>query len=355
MKTGLKINHRYYSYEDLIEFSESKIRAAETENWEVAVFEFIRYWLDDQPFIEQKTSGTTGSPKTIRLKKSQMIHSALQTCEYFGIDQSKNCFLCIPVEYIGGKMMVVRAAVSGANLLYVKPSQNPFRTVKEKLDFSAITPYQLRQSIDDLQGRSENETIIVGGGPVLPALEKEVVHLSTRIFSTYGMTETSSHIAVRRINGAQPSNSFRVLGDTTISTDDEDCLIIENSSLFEGLLKTRDVVQVLDQKRFRWLGRRDNVINSGGVKHHPEALEAELEKFIPGEFAISSRPHRALGEELVLVIEGEPWTEEAEAELRESLRSHFHKFQMPKGILYLREFPRTPNGKLLRKALRILH
>lgn len=354
MKRGLKINHRQYSQKELIDFCREKIEAEQTEKWELSIFEFILDWIDDRPFIDQKTSGTTGKPKLIKLEKRHMVYSALQTCKYFKIDQRKNCYLCIPVEYIGGKMMIVRAAVSGANLLYSKPSGHPFQEQKETLNYSAITPFQLQNSIADLAKRSGEETIIVGGGPVLPALERDISGLPPRIFSTYGMTETSSHIAVRRINGGKTEEAFRIIGSTTISSDDDHCLIIENPGLFEGMLRTKDVVEILDQNHFKWLGRKDNVINSGGVKHHPETLETELEQLIPGEFAISSLPHPALGEELVLVIEGDALPEKSKAELRKKLQSHFHKLKIPRKILCVKEFPRTPNGKLLRKELKML-
>ncbi len=196
------------------------------------------------------------------------------------------------------------------------------------------------------------KSIIVGGGEVSPSLEKEVQQLPIDIFATYGMTETSSHIALRRVNGSQRKDFYTIIGDTAIGIDNRGCLTLENKHLFEGILVTNDIVEVLNSKEFRWLGRYDYVINSGGVKIMPEEIEQSIAVLFTKTFCISSIPHKKLGEAVVLVVEAEMLSEDEKSKTLDQIEKLVHPYAMPKCIFTLTPFPKTDTGKIVRRALR---
>jgi o-succinylbenzoate---CoA ligase len=318
------------------------------DSWWNAVGHFLKDWFDDSDFVTVHTSGSTGIPKSIRLSKQSMVNSARMTNQYFQLTNESVCLLCLPVSYIAGKMMIVRAIVSGFHLLAVEPSANPFINLQESVDFTAITPYQLFHSCETLKNKSVGK-IIVGGGPVTSKLELLSENIPSELYETYGMTETCSHIALRRFNGVERSNCFTILDGVSIRLDDRGCLAISAPHLLKEEIQTNDIVELKGAASFRWLGRADSTINSGGIKIHPEQLEKKLEEIIPTGYFISSIPDEQFENCVVLVIESQKYSFQELKKLEVHLEKVLSKYEIPKHIYFLPLFVYSESNKVLRK------
>jgi len=317
-------------------------------SWQNSIYHFLQNWFDDSDFILAQTSGSTGQPKEIRLPKLAMRNSAKMTNQYFELDANKTALLCLPASYIAGKMMLVRALVGGFNLIAVEPKANPFEGLHLHIDFTAITPYQLMHSVESLKVKDIRK-IIVGGSPVTAKLEKLSESVPAELSETYGMTETSSHIALRRFNGSEKSDHFTVLGGVSIRQDERECLVIKVPHLFEGEINTNDMVELVGTKSFRWLGRVDSVINSGGVKIHPEQVEKKLEGIIRSNYFISFLPDEKLDNQIILVVESEKYSLQQLDDLKVELNSVLNRFEVPKEFFFLPVFVYSAGNKILRK------
>lgn len=315
---------------------------------------FLAEWQLPVPDIEVQTSGSTGTPKRFRVKKQYMLNSAARTCSVLGLERGDKALLCMPVRFIAGKMMVVRALYAGLDLVVREPSGHPLADLEEPVRFAAMTPMQVYNSLQNENERrrlQEIEVLIIGGGAVSAELEAELAGFGNRIYATYGMTETLSHIALRRINGAEASLYFRPLDDVTLSLGDEQTLVIDAPGIADGTLRTNDVAELLPDGRFRILGRKDNIINSGGLKIQIEQTEALLEALIATPFALTAVPDARFGEALVLLIEAAETVPLPDAD---RLAAALPPFRVPKQILRVQQLPRTGNGKLDRAACRTL-
>jgi O-succinylbenzoic acid--CoA ligase len=267
---------------------------------------------------------------------------------FFQLTLNINALLCLPASYIAGKMMLVRAIVGGFNLLTIEPTANPFENLNLKIDFTAITPYQLFHSIGSLHIKNIRK-IIVGGSPVTTKLEKLSERIPSELYVTYGMTETCSHIALRRFNGTEKSEYFTVLDGVSIRRDERECLSINAPHLFADEIQTNDMVELISPRSFRWLGRVDATINTGGVKIHPEQVEKKLEGIINHNYFISSLPDDLLENNVILIIESETYTAEQELNLKFKLKQLLNRFEFPKHIYFLSDFVYSDSKKLLRK------
>lgn len=306
---------------------------------------FLREWSDSSDHITAYTSGSTGKPKEIRLLKRDMIRSAMSTCDYFGIGKGSRLGLPLSVNYIAGKMMVVRALISGAGLYVEAPSNRPLCGCKsEILPFTlvSVVPSQLDSILEYDTSIADN--LLIGGAPLSMSRENELLANGINAFCSYGMTETCSHVAIRSVG----DSIYKAMPGVTFATDNRGCLIIEAPGFSFGRLVTNDVVRQHDSVSFEWLGRYDNVINSGGIKIHPEEIETEIRRIITDrEFYVTSRPSEKWGEELVLVIERPDQIDDLVAQLKGILDS----VKMPKDIIYKKAFSRTSSGKIIREKL----
>lgn len=342
----LTLNGKTYSKQELQQLCS---RYRDQDNWQGDIFRFIEEWIQDSTdTITVQTSGSTGIPKSILLKKEHLIQSALRTQQYLGLSANDTALLCIPARYIAGKMMIVRAFVIGYNLITVAPSANPFVQVSQPVDFTAITPHQLSESLNTLR-KISIRNILVGGAEIPPLLETKLHQISSAIFATYGMTETGSHVALRRVNGPQASAVYEALADVSFAVDMHNRLIIHADYLTHSPLQTNDVVELIDEKHFRWLGRFDNVINSGGIKIFPEEIERKIAPFIPYPFFIGSQPDEIFTEKVCLFLERPaPLAAEEQQAILQQIKPLLSSYQLPKKIISIPKFEYSPNGKLLR-------
>ncbi|OCB72062.1 O-succinylbenzoic acid--CoA ligase [Flavobacterium piscis] len=330
-----KINGFHLNADELRRVAYDYIK--EGDGNEAAIGEFLLDWFDDKDYIEMKTSGTTGLPKLVRLEKQAMIQSALGTGDFFELEPGNKALLCLPVQFIAGKMMLVRAIILGLELDIVAPSTQPLELNTKEYDFVAMVPLQVQNSIDDLKNVKK---LIVGGAKMDTALEEKVLPLiKTEVYETYGMTETITHIAARKVG----ENVFTVLPNAKISQDDRGCLVITVAAISDEPIVTNDLVELIRENQFIFLGRIDNVINSGGVKLIPEQIEAKLIGKINTRFFVTGVPDTSLGEKLILVIEGE------KQEFAPEFFDVLDKYEKPKEIVFVPKFKENENGKLLRK------
>lgn len=341
----IRINGTWYSFENY-----RLLNTTGEEPWVQAIVDFLEEWFNSNDFIEVRTSGSTGIPKNIRLSKQSMVNSAGMTCRFFGLDAESNALLCLPADYIAGKMMIVRAFVSGMNLTAVRPSANPFENINTIIDFAAITPYQFVNSYQSIQETAIRK-IIVGGSQVSLHLEKMMEELEAEIYETYGMTETCSHVALRKLNGYTGSEYFEILEGVEIRTDDRNCLVIKAPALTDQELITNDVVEIKDSTHFKWLGRFDNVINTGGIKIFPEQVERKIEPFIDRRFFICGIPDERLNQKVALIVEGNPLSEDDAEILGKNIDSVLSKYERPKDIYFKKGFELSSAGKILKNKI----
>jgi O-succinylbenzoic acid--CoA ligase len=330
---------------------ERKLTDHPISDWETELFQFLDEWFFNSEFIEAQTSGSTGTPKPILLPKSVMVKSAERTIGYFGLQPGNRILLSLPCRYIAGKMMVVRAIIGQMNLITVDPSTDFDFLQNESFDFGAMVPNQVFKLLEQSSGKVMLQNIrnlLVGGSSISTALETQTGELSSRIVSTYGMTETASHIAIRELSGSRKSDYYQCLPGISVSLSENDCLQIHLSEFSEPL-QTNDLAELQSSTSFRILGRVDSVIISGGIKYSPEVIEKKLEGIIPSRFVISSVPDQKLGEKLVLVIEGQSFETNY---IQEQIRQILPPFERPKRVLFLSQFPETTSGKIIRNEIK---
>ena len=335
----------------LINFNNLEINKLQPQTeFENKVVFFIEDWLSSPETVKVQTSGSTGIPKVFEIKKQKMLNSAKMTCDFLNLKQGDSALICLPVEYISGKMMVVRAFQRKLNLNIKNPSLKPLEDLSEETDFCAMTPLQVENSLDKIHFI---KNLIIGGAAVSESLKNKLCQTlkssnsQTKIYETYGMSETLSHIALKEIFPKQ-NEYFTVLDGIEISVDDRNCLKILAPKLNSELLQTNDLVEIFNGHQFKYLGRIDNVINSGGAKIFPEQLESLVKKEIPNEAVFLGIPDDILGQKLVLVIEGFQ-DEEVKSQISNlKFKKSFHK---PKETVFVKKIPRTPNGKVNRKEL----
>ncbi len=304
-------------------------------SWENEIAGFLDEWNSENEFILSKTSGSTGTPKEIQLPKSAMKMSAQMTGEFFELKEGMSALLCMPVNFIAGKMMIVRAIELKLKLFLEEPKSRIL--LKESIDFVPMTPMQVENSFDSLE---KIKILLIGGAPLSDTLRARLLELSTRSFESYGMTETITHIGLKEIS----EEFFTTLKGVSIRKDDRDCLVIQ-TPYFEEEIITNDIVELKNDSEFKWLGRYDNVINSGGIKLFPELIEKKLKPYISEEFILTSIPDKVLGEKLILIIE----KESSNFQLPDSI---LLKYETPKEIYFLKTFPRTESGKVQREKIK---
>lgn len=327
------------------------IQGTSSNEFETKVLDYIKEWFSYSKTVKIQSSGSTGIPKIFEVEKSKMLNSAEMTCNFLDLKEGNVALICLPIEYISGKMMVVRSILRKLKLKIAEPSTNPLQNINQEIDFCAMTPLQVENSLDKLH---LIKNLIIGGASVSETLKNKIFQAlkpsnsPTQIFETYGMSETLSHIALRQIFPHQ-EDWFKIFEDVEISLDERDCLKIFAPKLNSEILKTNDLVEINNQNQFRFLGRLDNVINSGGAKIFPEELEKLVKQIIPNEVIFLGINDEKLGQKLILIIEG---SESEVIKQKFSAINYEKSFYKPKDVIFVEQIPRTPNGKVNRLALK---
>ncbi len=343
-----KLNRVHYSKEELMEVAYSFVK--EGLDYERSIGDFLIDWLNPLDHVFVKTSGSTGEPKTIRLEKQKMVNSAIATGDHFDVTVGDTALHCLPADFIAGKMMLVRAMILGLEIDLIEPTSDPQYDREYSYHFAAMIPLQVANCFDHL---GNIDVLIVGGAPIPYKLLRRIQEPRTRIYETYGMTETITHIAARKLNHFRmdvdyDERFFRTLPDVSISTDARGCLVIDAPNVSDETIVTNDLVRITRPNEFEWLGRIDNVINSGGVKLIPEEIEPKLSPAIPQRFILVGMPDERLGEQMVLIVEGEASSTDA---LLDKLRTldDVGRYEIPRQVFFIEHFPETENGKIKRK------
>ena len=338
--------------------------------------EFLEEWNSDSPYVEVKTSGSTGEPKRMLVEKRRMLASAKITCDFLGLKEGDTALLCMSLDYIAGKMMVVRAIERGLRLIVVEPSGHPLVKQGDGFTFAAMVPMQVYNSLQ-VPGERERlmmiKHLIIGGGAIDEAMAEELKSFPNHVWSTYGMTETLSHIALRRLNGPEASEWYTPFPSVSVSLNEEGCLVIDAPEVCQERLVTNDIAELATQRGqslmcfansahegqspcvacvanvpFKILGRKDNVICSGGIKIQAEEVERMLKGHLSIPYLISKRPDKKFGEVVVMLTEGD--VEEAKTVCEAVLP----KFQRPKAYIHVSEIPMTETKKPARRQAELL-
>ncbi|SIT76957.1 AMP-binding protein [Pontibacter indicus] len=353
----LTLNGKKFFYDEIAAYSFRN--SVPLNGYEAKTLEFCRDWLNGVQEFPIQTSGSTGVPKQIALTRKQMEISARRTIKLLHLKADEHMLICLNTEYIAGLMMIVRGLLADMQMTIVEPVGNPLTLAPadEAYHFSSFVPMQLQTILHENGGSLERlnnmKAILVGGAPVSFALQRELQLLRVPVYHTYGMTETASHIALRLLNGPDAADYYETIEGVTIGQDNRGCLTITADITSNETLVTNDIVEILTPTRFRWIGRADNTINTGGVKVQTETVEVAVSEAMADlenapRFFVASQPDELLGEKVILVLEGNSLPEETEQLVLDKMRSLLHKFEMPKDVYYSPAFSETPTGKVSR-------
>ncbi len=342
------------------------------ENTGMTLEQFLNDWNNNRSVIEVHTSGSTGVPKKIFVEKQRMISSAMMTCSYLNLSSTDTALLCMPLDYIAGKMMVIRSLVCGMKLISVNPSSHPLSNLTESPSFAAMVPMQVYCSLQVEHERKllmGIKNLLIGGGAVDKKLSEVLKSFPNAVWSTYGMTETLSHIALRRLSGSDASDYYTPFSNISVSLNDKSCLCIEAPNLCQQVLVTNDVAEFseTDSRQFRILGRIDNVIDSGGIKIQIEDIEEAIHDKLDIEFAITKQPDEKFGETIAILIKFDnlpdnAFTDKHEYEedcpiskkvmqIKDTLMHILPKYWIPRQYYVCSRIPHTGTGKIARKEV----
>lgn len=345
----LLLEGKKYTISDILSSDVSKMETPTKE-----LFVFLQSWFDSSTYIIVHTSGSTGKPKVFFADKEKMIQSACLTCDFLKLKKGDAALLCMNMKYIGAMMVVVRSLVCELNLVVRRPSGHPLSHISEPLKFASMVPLQVYNTLHVEKEKAcleKTEILIIGGAAIDNSLEHEISLLPGEVYSTYGMTETLSHIALRRLNGPLASMHYRPFDSIGLSlSSDDNTLIIDAPLICDKILYTNDIAMIYPDKSFVILGRRDNTINSGGIKIQPEVDEKLLQAIISVPFAITSIQDDRLGESVVLLVEN--MLNSDITRLYARMKDLLPLYHVPKKIVVIDELPHTLNGKIDRKACR---
>jgi len=345
----IQINNRSLSLQSI-----SNSLEIPSTNFETATFSFIKKWLRGENLFSLQTSGSTGTPKLINVTRYQLEESAKATLQALSLPENSTALVCLNTQYIAGIMMLIRCLVGNLKMEIIEPTASPFEKISPdaEFDFCALVPYQVDEIMEryGIEGIHRIKKIIIGGAPLSYSLQQKLVTSSSEIYLTYGMTETLSHVALQRISGQDRRDFFTALPSIKLSQDERECLIVEAPYLIEKVT-TNDIVELLSATTFRWLGRYDNVINSGGVKLFPEKIEIVIAEAFEklkykNSFFIYGIPDDKLGTKAILVIEE---TIADKQSIIKELKDKLRPFEAPKDILFMPRFLRTETGKIKRQ------
>ena len=360
--TGLILNGRNFSRDWIV--GHFKNLDAETfSEYDKMILTFCGEWLSGAKQFKVYTSGSTGEPKPISLTHEQMMLSARMTGEALSLKSGDRALVCLSPQHIAGLMMLVRGFVLELDLTIVEASSDPFESFDLKkvppFDFTALVPLQVQAILSNPEHTvflNKMKAVLVGGAPIAISLQKQIQKMEAPIFQTFGMTETVSHFALRRLSGPDASERYQALPGVEIGQDERGCLTIQSALTNHHTIATNDVVEMTSEKTFIWRGRIDNVINSGGVKVPAERVEAAIGQALYEmnvelrEFFVVGMADERYHEIVVVVFTGKPFPAETEKILKELLAKRLKMYELSKRILYMDSVVRTRSGKIDRRA-----
>jgi len=319
-----------------------------TAKWQLDIWNFLLNWINESTAIQLKTSGSTGEPKIIEVRKSTLIFSAEQTIQYFQFKENEKWLLCLPAAFVGGQMILVRAILSKSQVWAVEPKID-LAEMTVDFDFASMIPMQVEKYIQN-NVQLKISKILIGGASISTSLENKLKYIKNiSFYASYGMTETVSHIALRKVNGEDSSIYFSGLKNILLGKDDRGCLTIYNRNYSENVLITNDLVEFDTYERFKIIGRIDNIINSGGLKIIPEEIELRISEIVTQRIMIIGIPDEVTGEKPILLMEGEELDKGTLLLLKNYLLENIDKKKIPKEIVFMNRLEETANGKLDRK------
>ena len=339
--------------------------------YEKRVIAFAQQWLCGQETFVVHTSGSTGAPKPVVLTRRQMALSARLTCQALGLQPGDRALVCLSTEFIAGMMMLVRGFEVGLHLTVIDPLSQPLARfqVTDAFDFTALVPLQLQATLNGAPHErmllDRMKGVLIGGAPISAALAQQLQVVAAPLYHTYGMTETVSHIALRCLNGAQRRDDFVPFAGVELGLDKRGCLHITSALTRGETLQTNDLVDLRADGTFRWLGRVDNVINSGGVKVQTEKVESAIETWLlhhrggiyaERRFFVGPLSHPRLGQAVVAVLEGAPFAAAeavgpaGNAPMRAHLQQVLNPYEIPRQVYFVPKLIETPTGKIDRRA-----
>lgn len=318
--------------------------------WATDLRSTLRELLSEEGVLNTRTSGTTGMPRSHAFSTADLVASAGITREAFDLKPGDRTLLCLPCEFVGGKMMLVRAMLLGLDLHAIDPRGGVLRNLRteDRFRFAAMVPMQLHTALQHDRDRVEAqfETVLLGGGPVSEAMIDRLQGLRTRVLLGYGSTEMLTHVALRTLNGDGRGEEYTALGGVTFVMDERNCLIVRTPHLTVKEHMTNDIAELVDDRRMRWMGRRDNVILSGGRKIHPERLEAMTAGIVPYPHFFAALPDERLGQSVVLILETGNDKRQAPPEVAEDIKGVLYEHERPHRVIAVRDFLRTGSGKV---------
>lgn len=355
MPDFLTLSNQQFSYQDICS---SSYDVQSLDTYTQSTLAFCTAWLNQKQDFIIHTSGSTGTPKPIKLTRTQMQASAHMTGKALQLSAGQQALICLNTQYIAGLMMLVRGFELALQMTIIPPSANPLGFWENQhhplpdTDFTALVPLQIQALLSTPQGKNwlnATKTIIVGGAAVNYALAQQIKTLKPAVYLTYGMTETVTHIALRRLS-APPSDVYQVLPQVEVRQDKRQCLEIKAPVTMDQWIATNDLVQLVGTGQFQWLGRVDRVINSGGVKVQAEVVEKALDKVLAQQgihcrFFVAGLPDQSLGEKVVAILENEALLPHIQAQILEAAKKLLKKYEVPKQLHFMPVFAETPSAK----------
>ena len=341
------LDFQKYKVKEIIE--ETKVNTIGDNALTTDVLSFLELWDTDSGMFTIMSSGTTGEVREMSFTKQALIASANITLTTFDLKAGDLVLQALPMSFVAGKMMLVRAIIGKLKIVIIKPSSKPLKELKGEFKFAAFTPHQVQNILSESPEKLNLfSIIIIGGSKVDRDLEDRLASYDTRCYETFGMSETLTHVAIRQVNGEKRSQNFRVLRDFKWEITTKGCLQLSADHLNDSPIVTKDLIERIDEDHFLWLGREDNVINTGGIKVYPETIERKLSGSIKQPFIVSKMKDDKLGEKVIIYFE-ERYKEYFESNPPEYLE--LSVFERPKEIKFIDRFPRNKNGKIIRALL----
>lgn len=350
--SGIITPHAHYSFDEIRQQGSNLLSSDDSVF--AQTFSLAQQWLNGAETYVFHTSGSTGTPKEILLKREQLGSSAQGTIRALSLTPQEQILLCMNTAFIGGAMLLIRGLILQATITLQQPSGNPLEHISagHPYTFASFTPIQLHTLTSGDRNIREKlnrfHYILLGGAAVPVPLERELKKLSVKVYHTYGMTETVSHIALKQI-GADVY--FKALPGVELRTDEHGCLAIKSGSTGNKWVYTHDMVTLIDEHTFDLLGRADDMINTGGIKVWPAKIEQALQDGlydmgIQRNIFVSWIPDDRLGQKIIAVIEGPPLDPEVQTRLIGSLEKRLGRYELPRAFYNFQLFILTPTGKI---------